>query len=91
MNELWVCRHCKKEQEGVIEAISEKGCCVNGDCSIDGNPCDAKRFVEERVGRWIVTTYDSGNKTHECSVCHRLFTGEPVDKPYCNCGAKMEV
>ena len=91
MNEVWVCRHCKEEQEGIIEAISEKGCCANGDCSLDGDPCDAKRFVEERVGRWEGIIKTKGKQIATCSVCNGVSTYH-VTTAFCpHCGAKMEV
>lgn len=50
--------------------------------------------VEVRHGEWlkttVVTTYD-GNRdediVYRCSLCGRQ---EPIQEPYCNCGAKMD-
>lgn len=88
MSSVWVCG-CRKAffTADDITACEQQ---TQGQCSFVLKPCDAVEYAEVKRGKWIVTRYDSGYETHECSVCHRLFTGTPVDKPYCNCGARME-
>ena len=94
MKEVWVC------SQGVIEK-QPKGHCrwyKNGMCALKGHteltmqgtvgpfPCDAKKFVEEKVGKWLTM---KGATLSHCSACKESVM-EYQKFNYCpNCGARM--
>ena len=94
--EVWMCKHFGVR---LFESKDEFMRCIfrekNGSdiClpkrTPDGtthNPCDAKKFVEEKVGRWLTM---KGATLSHCSACKESVM-EHQKFNYCpNCGARM--
>ena len=86
MKAVWVCQYgLKPKSPNCVVEPKDCGAYDNGVCALTGGSCDATRFVEERIGRWI---HDSKHQCFKCSVCGHK---EEWEHPYCNCGARMEV
>ena len=103
--EVWVCKHFGVR---LFESKDEFMRCIfrekNGSdiClpkrTPDGtthNPCDAKKFVEEKVGKWIHQEYSPmpdermyyNGEMWRCSCCENI---KAFKSDYCpNCGARM--
>ena len=54
MEAVWVCKYGRKYKTGEIIGLEKKEDCdnllINGKCDISGRFCDARKFVEEKVG-----------------------------------------
>jgi len=92
MNEVWVCQYgLKPKSPNCVVEPKDCGAYDNGVCALTGGPCDAKRFVEERVGRWEGIIKAKGKQVATCSVCKGVSTYH-VTTAFCpHCGARMEV